>query len=108
MGINTNASARDFEFPVASYDKTEQSTRIISKIEGKFFESEIPHSPLDVVAWHGNLAPYRYELRNFSAIGPTVFDHPDPSIWTLLTSPSEKDWNCQHRLHSISRAMESR
>ena len=46
MGINTNASARDFEFPVASYDKTEQSTRIISKIEGKFFESEIPHSRL--------------------------------------------------------------
>ncbi|MDG1489430.1 MAG: homogentisate 1,2-dioxygenase [Actinomycetota bacterium] len=90
MGINTNASARDFEFPVASFDNTERSTRIVTKMNGKFFETEIPHSPLDVVAWHGNLAPYRYELRNFSAIGPTVFDHPDPSIWTLLSSPSEK------------------
>jgi homogentisate 1,2-dioxygenase len=55
---------------------------------GRFFETDIPHSPLDVVAWHGNYAPYKYDLRTFSPVNAVLFDHPDPSIFTVLTSPS--------------------
>ncbi len=54
-----------------------------------FILTEIDHSPLDVVAWHGNYAPYCYDLRNFSPVGAIAFDHPDPSIFTVLTAPSE-------------------
>ena len=56
---------------------------------GEMFETKLPHSPLDVVAWHGNYAPYKYNLRHFSPVGSILFDHPDPSIFTVLTSPSE-------------------
>ena len=55
---------------------------------GKFYRCEIGHSPLDVVAWHGNYAPYKYDLRNFAPVGALLFDHPDPSIFTVLTAPS--------------------
>jgi homogentisate 1,2-dioxygenase len=58
---------------------------------GKFFETKIDHSPLDVVAWHGNYAPYKYDLRTFAPVGATLFDHPDPSIYTVLTSPSGEE-----------------
>ena len=53
------------------------------------FRTKVPHSPLDVVAWHGNYYPYKYDLRRFSPVGALLFDHPDPSIFTVLTSPSE-------------------
>ena len=56
---------------------------------GELYRTEVPHSPLDVVAWHGNYYPYKYDLRRFSPVGAIGFDHPDPSIFTVLTSPSE-------------------
>ena len=56
---------------------------------GSLFKTTLPHSPIDVVAWHGNYAPYKYDLRTFSPIGAIGFDHPDPSIFTVLTAPSE-------------------
>ena len=56
---------------------------------GSLFKTKLPHSPIDVVAWHGNYAPYKYDLRTFSPVGAIAFDHPDPSIFTVLTSPSE-------------------
>ena len=56
---------------------------------GSLWQAELDHSPLDVVAWHGNYAPYKYDLRRFSPVGPLLFDHADPSIFTVLTSPSE-------------------
>jgi homogentisate 1,2-dioxygenase len=58
---------------------------------GRFYETELGHSPLDVVAWHGNYAPYKYDLRTFSPVGALLFDHPDPSIFTVLTSPSGEE-----------------
>ena len=67
----------------------DQPTKLVAKISGALFANDLQHSPFDVVAWHGNLAPYRYELRRFCALGPVIFDHPDPSIWTLLSSPSD-------------------
>jgi homogentisate 1,2-dioxygenase len=63
----------------------------VQKFQGALWRTVLPHSPFDVVAWHGNLAPYKYDLRRFNAIGTVSFDHPDPSIFTVLTSPSEQD-----------------
>jgi homogentisate 1,2-dioxygenase len=62
---------------------------VFVKWGGALWASEIGHSPLDVVAWHGNYAPYKYDLRRYSPVGPILFDHADPSIFTVLTSPSE-------------------
>ena len=62
---------------------------MVQKFQGLLWETELDHSPLDVVAWHGNLAPYKYDLANFQVVGTVSFDHPDPSIFTVLTSPSE-------------------
>jgi homogentisate 1,2-dioxygenase len=56
---------------------------------GSLWTTQLMHSPLDVVAWHGNYAPYKYDLRRFSPVGPVLFDHADPSIFTVLTSASE-------------------
>ena len=89
VGGDANALPRDFEYPVARYDDDHQPTKLVAKISGVLFANDLQHSPFDVVAWHGNLAPYRYELRRFCALGPVIFDHPDPSIWTLLSSPSD-------------------
>ena len=89
VGVDANALPRDFEYPVARYDDDHQPTKLVAKISGALFANDLKHSPFDVVAWHGNLAPYRYELRRFCALGPVIFDHPDPSIWTLLSSPSD-------------------
>ncbi|WP_036286003.1 homogentisate 1,2-dioxygenase [Methylocystis sp. ATCC 49242] len=88
IGANGLANARDFETPVASFEDREQTSRMIVKWGGGFYECEIGHSPLDVVAWHGNYAPYKYDLRRFSPVGALAFDHPDPSIFCVLTSPS--------------------
>ncbi len=89
VGVDANALPRDFEYPIAAYDRDDRPTRLVAKISGQLFSTELEHSPFDVVAWHGNLAPYRYELRRFCALGPVVFDHPDPSIWTVLSSSSD-------------------
>lgn len=88
IGANGLANARDFETPVAWYEDREGDFEQIAKFGGNLWSCSIDHSPLDVVAWHGNYAPYRYDLRRFNTIGSISFDHPDPSIFTVLTSPS--------------------
>jgi homogentisate 1,2-dioxygenase len=88
IGANGLANPRDFLAPVAAFEDREGSFRIIAKFLGKMWSAEIDHSPLDVVAWHGNLAPCKYDLATFNCINTVSFDHPDPSIYTVLTSPS--------------------
>jgi homogentisate 1,2-dioxygenase len=89
IGANCLANARDFKTPVAAFEDKEEACRLTVKWCGGFHVTEIDHSPLDVVAWHGNYAPYKYDLRHFSPVGAILFDHPDPSIYTVLTAPSE-------------------
>jgi homogentisate 1,2-dioxygenase len=89
IGANGLANARDFLSPVAAFEDVDRPTRVIQKFQGHLWETEIDHSPLDVVAWHGNLAPYKYDLARFNTINTVSFDHPDPSIFTVLTSPSD-------------------
>ncbi len=89
IGANGLANARDFLSPVAWFEDVETKTRLVQKFQGRLWETELDHSPLDVVAWHGNLAPYKYDLARFNTIGTVSFDHPDPSIFTVLTSPSD-------------------
>ncbi|WP_343715609.1 homogentisate 1,2-dioxygenase [Inquilinus sp.] len=88
IGANCLANPRDFKTPVAAFEDKETPHRVIVKWCGGFHETTIGHSPLDVVAWHGNYAPYKYDLRTFSPVGAIAFDHPDPSIFTVLTAPS--------------------
>jgi homogentisate 1,2-dioxygenase len=88
IGSNGLASPRDFLSPVAAYEDRESACELVAKFSGRLWSAEMDHSPLDVVAWHGNLAPYKYDLRKFMVIGTVSFDHPDPSIFTVLTSPS--------------------
>ncbi len=89
IGANGLANPRDFETPVAAYEDRDTETQVIQKFGGRLWETTVGHSPLDVVAWHGNLAPYRYDLTRFNTINTVSFDHPDPSIFTVLTSPSD-------------------
>jgi homogentisate 1,2-dioxygenase len=88
IGANCLANSRDFKTPVAAYEEKETASQVFVKWCGQFHVTEIGHSPLDVVAWHGNYAPYKYDLRTFSPVGAILFDHPDPSIFTVLTAPS--------------------
>ena len=88
IGANGLANPRDFETPVAWYEDKDTPCEIVAKFGGNLWSCETDHSPLDVVAWHGNYAPYRYDLRRFNTIGSISFDHPDPSIFTVMTSPS--------------------
>lgn len=88
IGANGLANPRDFETPVAAFEERDQTTELIQKFQGSLWSTMLDHSPFDVVAWHGNLAPYRYDLRRFNTINTVSFDHPDPSIFTVLTSPS--------------------
>ena len=89
IGANCLANPRDFLTPVAAYEDKEVPSRMVVKWGGVLWVTGIDHSPLDVVAWHGNYAPYKYDLRRYSPVGPVLFDHADPSIFTVLTSPSE-------------------
>ena len=89
IGSNGLANPRDFETSTAWFEDVDQPFEIVQKFEGRLFCTTIGHSPFDVVAWHGNLAPYRYDLRRFNTINTVSFDHPDPSIFTVLTSPSD-------------------
>ncbi len=88
IGANGLANSRDFETPGAWYEDLEGKFELVAKFGGNLWSCEMDHSPFDVVAWHGNYAPYRYDLRRFNTIGSISFDHPDPSIFTVLTSPS--------------------
>jgi homogentisate 1,2-dioxygenase len=89
IGSNGLANARDFQVPVAAYEDRDEPIELVQKSLGHLWTTHLDHSPLDVVAWHGSLAPCRYELARFNTIGTVSFDHPDPSIFTVLTSPSE-------------------
>ena len=88
IGSNGLANPRDFEAPVAWFEDSDESAEVIQKSLGHLWTTTLDHSPIDVVAWHGNYAPYRYDLSRFNVIGTISFDHPDPSIFTVLTSPS--------------------
>ncbi len=89
IGANCLANPRDFLTPVAAFEDRAAPHRLVVKWGGSFWAADIPQSPLDVVAWHGNYAPYKYDLRRYSPVGPLLFDHADPSIFTVLTAPSE-------------------
>ena len=89
IGSNGLANPRDFETPVAWFEDKDEPTEVIQKSLGSLWTTTLDHSPLDVVAWHGNYTPYRYDLARFNTIGTISFDHPDPSIFTVLTSPSD-------------------
>ncbi|MFC4277061.1 homogentisate 1,2-dioxygenase [Achromobacter aloeverae] len=89
IGSNCLANARDFQTPAAWYEDRAGDFMLVGKFAGDFWQARIDHSPLDVVAWHGTHAPYKYDLRRFNVIGSISFDHPDPSIFTVLTSPSD-------------------
>ena len=91
IGANCLANPRDFKTPVAWYEEKDTPCRLIVKWCGRFFVTEIGWSPLDVVAWHGNYAPYKYDLSTYSPVGAILFDHPDPSIFTVLTAPSGEE-----------------
>ncbi len=88
IGANGLANPRDFETPVARYEDVDGSHELIGKFLGCLWSAAMDHSPLDVVAWHGNNAPYKYDLRRFNAMGSVSYDHPDPSIFLVLCSPS--------------------
>jgi len=89
IGSNGLANPRDFLAPVAAFDDTGGEWEIVKKYGGSLWRTTQKHSPFNVVAWHGNLAPLKYDTANFMAIGSISFDHPDPSIFTVLTSPSD-------------------
>jgi len=87
IGSNGLANPRDFETPQASFED-DRETQLVTKLGGRLWETTLPHSPFDVVAWHGNLVPWRYDLARFNTMGTLSYDHPDPSIYTVITSPS--------------------
>ena len=89
IGSNGLANPRDFLTPNAAYEDVEGDFELVAKFQGHLWRAAIGHSPLDVVAWHGNHAPYKYDLRLFNTIGSISYDHPDPSIFLVLTSPSD-------------------
>ena len=89
IGSDGLANSRDFQAPVAAYEDREGDFELVTKLAGNLFACAIGHSPLDVVAWHGNLTPYKYDLRRFNTFGSISYDHPDPSIFTVLTSASD-------------------
>jgi homogentisate 1,2-dioxygenase len=89
IGSQGLAQTRDFMAPVAAFEDGGKS-EVVAKFMGHLWASEFSHSPLDVVAWHGDYVPYKYELARFMTINTVSFDHPDPSIFTVLTSPSHE------------------
>jgi homogentisate 1,2-dioxygenase len=89
IGANGLANERDFLAPAAAFEDRRGSFQVVQKFGGHLWAADYDHSPLDVVAWHGDLAPYKYDLDRFMTIGTISFDHPDPSIFTVLTSPTD-------------------
>ncbi|MGB0900707.1 homogentisate 1,2-dioxygenase [Halocynthiibacter sp.] len=88
IGANCMANRRDFKSPVAAWEDREVPSTVTIKWCGQFHKTHINQSPLDVVAWHGNYAPVKYDLKTYCPVGSILFDHPDPSIFTVLTAPS--------------------
>ena len=89
IGSNGLANPRDFLAPRADYEDVEGGFELVAKFQGHLWRADIGHSPLDVVGWHGNYTPYKYDLRRFNTIGSISYDHPDPSIFLVLHSPSD-------------------
>ncbi|HEY9679833.1 MAG TPA: homogentisate 1,2-dioxygenase [Drouetiella sp.] len=89
IGSNGLANPRDFLSPVAKFEHLEQEVELVAKFNNRLWTAQMNHSPLDVVAWHGNYAPYKYDLSQFQVVNTVSFDHSDPSIFTVLTSASE-------------------
>jgi homogentisate 1,2-dioxygenase len=89
IGANGLANPRDFLSPTAWFEDRDEPTIVVQKYLGKLWQTELDHSPLDVVAWHGNCAPCKYDLAHFMTINTVSFDHPDPSIFTVLTAPTD-------------------
>jgi homogentisate 1,2-dioxygenase len=89
IGSNGLANPRDFLTPEAAYEDREGRFELVAKFAGRLWSAPLGHSPLDVVAWHGNYAPYKYDLRRFNTMGSVSFDHPDPSIFLVLQSVSD-------------------
>ncbi|MEC3947370.1 homogentisate 1,2-dioxygenase [Sphingobium sp. HWE2-09] len=89
IGSNGLANVRDFEAPVAAFEDVDRACELVQKYQGQLWSTMLDHSPFDIVAWHGNVVPYRYDLTRFNTIGTVSYDHPDPSIFTVLTSPSD-------------------
>jgi homogentisate 1,2-dioxygenase len=89
IGANGLAGARDFMAPAAAFEDRDGACELAARFEGRWWSTRLDHSPLDVVAWHGNYHPYKYDLARFNAMNTVSFDHADPSIFTVLTSPSE-------------------
>ena len=89
IGANGLANERDFLSPAAAYEDGAAAVQVVQKFGGNLWAADYDHSPLDVVGWHGNYVPYKYDTARFMTIGTISFDHPDPSLYTVLTSPSE-------------------
>ena len=89
LGSNGLANPRDFLAPVAAFEDKESPCTLVAKFQGNLWAADMKHSPLNVVAWHGNFVPYKYDLTRFMVIGTVSFDHPDPSIYSVLTAPSD-------------------
>lgn len=89
IGSNGLARSRDFQTPVAAYEDVDGDFELVTKFAGGLWAAQMRHSPFDVVAWHGNNAPYKYDLRRFNTIGSISYDHPDPSIFLVLQSQSD-------------------
>ena len=89
IGANGLANPRHFLAPVAAYDDEAGEFSLLARFGGRLWETRLDHSPLDVVAWHGNLTPCKYDLALFNTLNTVSFDHPDPSIFTVLTSTSD-------------------
>ena len=90
VGANGLANERDFLTPTAAFEETETDCTLFVKFDGRLFAADLDHSPLDVVAWHGNHLPYKYDLSRYNTMGSISFDHPDPSIFTVLTAASDR------------------
>jgi homogentisate 1,2-dioxygenase len=89
IGANGLANERDFLIPHAAFEERSHAVQVVNKFGGNLWAADYDHSPLDVVAWHGNYAPYKYDTANYMVIGTISHDHPDPSIFTVLTSPTD-------------------
>jgi homogentisate 1,2-dioxygenase len=89
IGANGLANERDFLIPHAAFEERNHTVQVVNKFGGNLWAADYDHSPLDVVAWHGNYAPYKYDTASFMVIGTISFDHPDPSIFTVLTAPTD-------------------
>ncbi|HVV22308.1 MAG TPA: homogentisate 1,2-dioxygenase, partial [Pseudonocardiaceae bacterium] len=89
IGANGLANARDFQYPVAAFEDREDTVQVVQKFGGRLWAADYDHSPLDVVAWHGSHAAYKYDTARFNVMGTVSYDHPDPSIYTVLTSPTD-------------------